>query len=65
MPADKGRSTVVLDKVDYDKKVMTLLEDRDTNDLLRGIESTLHTRASASSFITMSKFCIKALLELI
>ena len=31
-----------------------------TNDLLRGIESTLHTRASASSFITMSKFCIKA-----
>ena len=30
LPADKGQSTVVLDKVDYDKKVMTLLENRDT-----------------------------------
>ena len=31
LPADKGRSMVVLNKVDYDKKVVTLLEDRDTS----------------------------------
>ncbi|KAM9786897.1 aarF domain-containing protein kinase 1 isoform 2-T2 [Syngnathus typhle] len=32
-----------------------------TNDLLRGIESTLQTRASSSSFINMSRCCIRAL----
>lgn len=32
-----------------------------TNDLLRGIESTLHTRASSSSFINMSRCCVRAL----
>ncbi|XP_051941722.1 aarF domain-containing protein kinase 1 isoform X1 [Hippocampus zosterae] len=32
-----------------------------TNDLLRGIETTLHTRASSSSFINMSRCCIRAL----
>ncbi|XP_029767382.1 uncharacterized aarF domain-containing protein kinase 1 [Terrapene carolina triunguis] len=31
-----------------------------TNDLLRGIESALHTRASASSFFNMSRCCIRA-----
>ncbi|XP_036398543.1 aarF domain-containing protein kinase 1 [Megalops cyprinoides] len=31
-----------------------------TNDLLRGIEATLQTRASASSFINMSRCCIRA-----
>ncbi|XP_072129340.1 aarF domain-containing protein kinase 1 isoform X2 [Mobula birostris] len=31
-----------------------------TNDLLRGIETSLQTRASASSFITMSRCCIRA-----
>ncbi|KAM6074025.1 aarF domain-containing protein kinase 1 isoform 2-T4 [Chlamydotis macqueenii] len=31
-----------------------------TNDLLRGIESALHTRASASSFLNMSRCCIRA-----
>ena len=35
LPADKGRSTVVLDKVDYDKKVMTLLEDRDMYEVIK------------------------------
>ena len=34
LPPDKGRSTVVLNKVDYDKKVMTLLEDRDTYEII-------------------------------
>lgn len=34
-----------------------------TNDLLRGIETTLNTRANASSFITMSKFCVRAIYE--
>lgn len=32
-----------------------------TNDLLRGIESTLNTRWNARSFITMSECCIRAL----
>ncbi|XP_061552719.1 aarF domain-containing protein kinase 1 isoform X2 [Phycodurus eques] len=32
-----------------------------TNDLLRGIETTLQTRASSSSFISMSRCCIRAL----
>lgn len=32
-----------------------------TNDLLRGIETTLETRASSSSFINMSRCCIRAL----
>uniref|UniRef100_A0A3P8WGF0 AarF domain-containing protein kinase 1 n=1 Tax=Cynoglossus semilaevis TaxID=244447 RepID=A0A3P8WGF0_CYNSE len=32
-----------------------------TNDLLRGIETTLGTRASSSSFINMSRCCISAL----
>ncbi|KAJ8411787.1 hypothetical protein AAFF_G00154250 [Aldrovandia affinis] len=31
-----------------------------TNDLLRGIETTLETRASASSFINMSRCCVRA-----
>ncbi|XP_032883487.1 aarF domain-containing protein kinase 1 isoform X2 [Amblyraja radiata] len=31
-----------------------------TNDLLRGIETSLQTRASASSFITMSRCCVRA-----
>lgn len=32
-----------------------------TNDLLRGIETTLGTRASASSFLNMSRCCVRAL----
>ncbi|XP_029139300.1 uncharacterized aarF domain-containing protein kinase 1 isoform X3 [Protobothrops mucrosquamatus] len=32
-----------------------------TNDLLRGIESSLQTRANASSFLNMSRCCIRAL----
>nr|XP_033808649.1 aarF domain-containing protein kinase 1 isoform X4 [Geotrypetes seraphini] len=32
-----------------------------TNDLLRGIETTLHTRANASSFLIMSRCCVRAL----
>lgn len=31
-----------------------------TNDLLRGIELALNTRASASSFLNMSRCCIRA-----
>uniref|UniRef100_A0A146P702 AarF domain-containing protein kinase 1 n=1 Tax=Fundulus heteroclitus TaxID=8078 RepID=A0A146P702_FUNHE len=31
-----------------------------TNDLLRGIETTLQTRASSSSFINMSRCCVRA-----
>ena len=34
-----------------------------TYDLLRGIETHLHTRANASSFITMSKCCVHAVYE--
>ena len=34
LPADKGQSRLVLNKVDYDKKVMTLLEDRDTYEVI-------------------------------
>ncbi len=30
-----------------------------TNDLIRGIESCLNTRADASSFLTMSRYCIQ------
>ena len=30
------------------------------SDLLRGIETTLQTRANASSFLTMSKCCVRA-----
>lgn len=32
-----------------------------TNDLLRGIETVLQTRASASSFLNMSRCCVRAL----
>ncbi|XP_051873635.1 aarF domain-containing protein kinase 1 [Pristis pectinata] len=32
-----------------------------TNDLLRGIETSLQTRANASSFITMSRCCVRAI----
>ncbi|XP_077319716.1 aarF domain-containing protein kinase 1 [Lithobates pipiens] len=32
-----------------------------TNDLLRGIETALHTRASSSSFLSMSRCCVRAL----
>ena len=32
-----------------------------TNDLLRGIETALQTRASSSSFINMSRCCIRAM----
>ncbi|XP_072048801.1 uncharacterized protein [Amphiura filiformis] len=35
LPADKGRCTVVLDKVDYDKKVSELLSDSKTYELLK------------------------------
>uniref|UniRef100_A0A8C9WKJ2 AarF domain-containing protein kinase 1 n=1 Tax=Scleropages formosus TaxID=113540 RepID=A0A8C9WKJ2_SCLFO len=31
-----------------------------TNDLLRGIETTLQTRANASSFLNMSRCCVRA-----
>lgn len=34
-----------------------------TNDLLRGIESTLECRADASSFLTMSRCCVEAISE--
>lgn len=34
-----------------------------TNDLLRGIECTLETRADAQSFITMTKCCIRAVAQ--
>lgn len=34
-----------------------------TNDLIRGIETSLKTRADTSSFITMSKCCIRALFQ--
>nr|XP_038968582.1 aarF domain-containing protein kinase 1 isoform X3 [Rattus norvegicus] len=34
-----------------------------TNDLLRSIETTLGTRSSASSFLNMSRCCIRALAE--
>nr|KAF6482926.1 aarF domain containing kinase 1 [Rousettus aegyptiacus] len=34
-----------------------------TNDLLRGIEAALGTRASASSFLNMSRCCIRALAQ--
>ncbi|XP_035117078.2 aarF domain-containing protein kinase 1 isoform X6 [Callithrix jacchus] len=34
-----------------------------TNDLLRGIEAALGTRASASSFLNMSRCCVRALAE--
>ncbi|XP_069064499.1 aarF domain-containing protein kinase 1 isoform X2 [Pleurodeles waltl] len=34
-----------------------------TNDLLRGIETALCTRADASSFITMSRCCVRAMAE--
>ena len=34
-----------------------------TNDLLRGIEGTLHCRANASSLLTMSKCCIEAVYQ--
>ncbi|KAM3918753.1 aarF domain-containing protein kinase 1 [Leptodactylus fuscus] len=32
-----------------------------TNDLLRGIETALHTNANASSFLSMSRCCIRAI----
>ncbi|KAL0169207.1 hypothetical protein M9458_033803, partial [Cirrhinus mrigala] len=32
-----------------------------TNDLLRGIETILQTRASSSSFINMSRCCTRAI----
>uniref|UniRef100_A0A8C4Q9P0 AarF domain-containing protein kinase 1 n=1 Tax=Eptatretus burgeri TaxID=7764 RepID=A0A8C4Q9P0_EPTBU len=32
-----------------------------TNDLLRGVEATLRTRASASSFLVMARSCVQAL----
>ena len=31
-----------------------------TNDVLRGIEAALQTRANASSFLNMSKCCVRA-----
>ncbi|XP_062037533.1 aarF domain-containing protein kinase 1 isoform X1 [Lepus europaeus] len=34
-----------------------------TNDLLRGIEAALGTRASASSFLSMSRCCVRALAQ--
>jgi len=34
-----------------------------TNDLLRGIETMLDTRAHARSFITMSSCCVRAVYE--
>jgi aarF domain-containing kinase len=33
------------------------------NDLLRGIETHLETRATASSFLTMSRACVKAIFQ--
>ena len=46
LPADKGRSTVVLDKVDYNKKVMTLLEDRDMYEVItKDPTSKIRTRS--------------------
>ena len=35
LPADKGRCTVVLDKIDYDEKVSALLNDTNTYELLK------------------------------
>ncbi|CAL8303964.1 unnamed protein product [Boreogadus saida] len=32
-----------------------------TNDLLRGIETALQTRAASSSFLNMSRCCVRAL----
>ncbi|XP_025104932.1 uncharacterized aarF domain-containing protein kinase 1-like [Pomacea canaliculata] len=34
-----------------------------TNDVLRGIEASLHTRANATSFINMSRCCIRAVAQ--
>ena len=34
-----------------------------TNDLLRGIEAALRTRADATSFLTMSRCCVRAVSE--
>ena len=34
-----------------------------TNDLLRGLESTLNCRADANSFIAMSSHCLKCMYE--
>jgi aarF domain-containing kinase len=34
-----------------------------TNDVLRGIESALRIRANATSFINMSRCCVKAVTE--
>ena len=34
-----------------------------TNDLLRGLESTLNCRADANSFISMSSHCLKCMYE--
>ena len=30
LPADKGRATVVMDRVDYDKKLQEVLDDQKT-----------------------------------
>lgn len=34
-----------------------------TNDVLRGIEASLHTRANATSFLNMSRCCVRAVAE--
>ena len=34
LPADKGKATVIIDKTDYDKKIIDLLENKETYELL-------------------------------
>lgn len=46
--------SIVLNRIP--REMLLLLK---TNDLLRGIEMSLHTRNSSSSFIHMSKCCVK------
>ena len=48
--ADKGNTTVVMDKTDYDKRLLTMLEDNTTYQQLQK-DPTLNTEKTVNEFV--------------
>ncbi|XP_072033096.1 uncharacterized protein [Amphiura filiformis] len=55
LPADKGKSTVVLDRVDYDEKVNTMLGDKKTYEELPNDPTAKYKRKLVSALSKLKK----------
>ncbi|XP_072050040.1 uncharacterized protein [Amphiura filiformis] len=55
LPADKGKSTVVLDKVEYEEKLTTMLDDKKTYEELPAVPTQKYKRKLVSMLSNMKK----------